>query len=69
MEGNILVDGVLASCYAGFDHDAEHIAVTPLLWFPTIMDFFLGAEKSTHAYLKILQHMGAVTVPSWQKLM
>ena len=28
-EGNIVVDGVLASCYASFDHDLAHIAMVP----------------------------------------
>ena len=58
MEGNILVDGVLASCYASFDHDAQHVAMKPLLWFPSIMDLLLGEEKSIHSYVTILQHMG-----------
>ena len=29
MEGNIIVDGVLASCYVSPDHDLAHIAMTP----------------------------------------
>ena len=57
MEGNILVDGVLASCYASFDHDAQHFAMKPLLWFPHIIDMLLGEDVSTHAYGSILQHL------------
>ena len=34
MEGNIIVDGVLASCYASFDHDLAHIAMAPMQWIP-----------------------------------
>ena len=30
MEGNIIVDGVLASCYASVDHDLGHIAMVPM---------------------------------------
>ena len=59
MEGNILVDGVLASCYASFDHDMAHIVMKPLLWFPSLMDLLLGEEKSTqHTYAAILEHVG-----------
>ena len=36
MEGNIVVDGVLASCYAFADHDLAHIGITPMRWFPDI---------------------------------
>ena len=30
MKGNIVVDGVLASCYASFDHDLAHFVMTPM---------------------------------------
>ena len=60
MEGNILVDGVLASCYASFDHDVQHIVMKPLLWFPNMMDLLLGEEKSIHSYVTILQHVGGM---------
>ena len=59
-EGNILVDGILASCYASFDHDIQHIVMKPLLWFPSIMDQLLGEEKSMHAYVTLLQHIGGM---------
>ena len=58
MEGNILVDGVLASCYASFDHDIQHFVLKPLLWFPSMMDMLLGEEKSFNSYVTILQHVG-----------
>ena len=58
MEGNILVDGVLASCYASFNHDIQHVVMKPLLWFPSIMDLLLGEEKSLSSYVTILEHVG-----------
>ena len=33
-----MVDGILASCYASFDHDLAHIAMTPIQWFPEIIE-------------------------------
>ena len=60
MEGNILVDGVMASCYASFDHGVAHVVMKPLLWFPNIMDLLLGEEKSIHSYATILEHVSGM---------
>ena len=62
-EGNILVDGVLASCYASFNHDIQQAVMKPLLWFPNIMDLLLGEGKSMHGYVTILQHLGGMMSP------
>ena len=45
MEGNIIVNGVLASCYATVDHDVAHVGVIPIRWFPRIMDFIFGENN------------------------
>ena len=37
-EGNILIDGVLASCYASVAHDVSHLGVTPKRWFPNTIE-------------------------------
>ena len=37
MEGNIIVEEVLASCYAFGNHDFAHVGVTPIRWFKRIM--------------------------------
>ena len=58
MEGNILVDGVLASCYASFNHDIQQVVMKPLLWFPSMVDLLLGEEKSLNSYVTILEHVG-----------
>ena len=64
IEGNILVDGVLASCYAGVNHDLAHIAMKPLLWFPRMMDLLLGGEeKFMHAYASMLEKIGKFIIP------
>ena len=59
-EGNILVDGVLASCYASVNHDLAHVAMKPLLWFPNIMDMFLGEEEHVNGYVTILKGLGEI---------
>ena len=53
MEGNILVDGVLASCYPSAAHDLAHMGMAPLRWFPGIMDWILGVENTFPVYVKI----------------
>ena len=60
MEGNILVDGVLASCYASFDHDIQHVIMKPLLWFPSMMDVLLGEENYMHSYVTILEDVAVM---------
>ena len=50
-EGNIVVDGVLASCYASFDHDLAHFAMTPIKWFPQFIELFFGENNGIQGYL------------------
>ena len=38
-DGNIIVDGVLASCYAYTNHDLAHIGMTPIQWFPEVTEW------------------------------
>ena len=58
MEGNIIVDGVLVSCYASVDNDSGHIGMTPLRWFPAIMDYVFGEDKGIQVYAKVVENMG-----------
>ena len=37
MEGTLLVDGLLASCYASFSHDLVDMAYAPVKMFPRIL--------------------------------
>ena len=57
MEGNIIVDGVLASCYASVDHDSAHIAMAPLRWFPMVMDYVFGEENGIQIYAVVAENM------------
>ena len=36
-EGTLLVDGLLASCYASFPHDLVDLALAPVKMFPTML--------------------------------
>ena len=63
MEGNIVVDGVLASCYGIFDHDLGHIAMTPMRWFPRMMNWMFGSESEVHGSLEMAMYIGYLTNP------
>ena len=58
VEGNVIVDGVLASCYASVDHDSAHIAMAPLRWFPEIMDCLFGEDNGIHVFAEVFDNMG-----------
>ena len=54
MEGNIVADGILASCYPQYDHDVVHIIMTPMRWFPEIFEWIFGDDKGFHIFPKIV---------------
>ena len=63
MEGNLIVDGILASCYAFFDHDVAHFGMAPLRWHPGMTEWFFGEDEGISSYVEILAHMGQWVVP------
>ena len=63
MEDNIVVDGVLASCYASFDHHAAHIGMTPIRWFPEIMNWIYGVDNGFSGYVKYAISLGRWVLP------
>ena len=58
MEGNISVNGVLASCYASTDHDLAHIGMTPLRWFPKMTSWIFGEETEIKMSRSIAKELG-----------
>ena len=67
MEGNIVVDGVLTSWYASFDHDLAHLVMSPVQWFPEMMQVIFGEDNESTAYINIMKVLGRWMLP--QKLM
>ena len=63
LEGNIFVDGVLASCYASFHHDLAHIAMTPIRWFPSIIEWIFGDNNGSSTYVDIMGDLGRLLLP------
>ena len=52
-----MVDGVLASCYAFSDHDLAHIGLTPIRWFPGIIDWVFGEDQESPVYLMVADQL------------
>ena len=64
MEGNIVVDRILASCYPSANHDLAHVGVLPIKYFPWIMEWIFGEDSGSLAYSNIANDIGEWVVPS-----
>ena len=63
MDGNIVVDGVLASCYASSDHDLAHIGMTPVRWFPGMVNWIFGGKNVPQGYVDFANNLGRWLLP------
>ena len=59
-----MVDRILASCYASFDHDLAHFAITPMQWFPDIIEWIFGGKNAIPTYVGIVKSVGRYFIPS-----
>ena len=57
INGNIMVDGVLASCYPSADHDLVHFVITPLRWFPELTEWIFGEDNGLQIYVEITTNL------------
>ena len=62
-EGNIVVDGVVASCYGSFDHDLAHIVMIPMQWLPDMLESIFGGDNGNSVYVKIKESFGNFVLP------
>ena len=62
-EGNILVDGILASCYASSHHDLGHLTLAPMRYFPELMDLIFGQSNNYPGYVKVAEDFGKMVSP------
>ena len=58
-----MVDQVLASCYASFDHDLAHWLMTPMQLFPEIIEWIFGVNNGSTGYVKIAKEFGRMILP------
>ena len=62
-EGNIVVGGILASCYASFNHDVSHFAMKPILRFPGMVEWIIGMDIDAPGYVNVVKQMGRLFLP------
>ena len=65
-EGTIVVDEMLASCYADFDHDLAHLIVKPMQKFAEMMDWIFGNELGFPVYVGTARQLGKLILPDGQ---
>ena len=65
MEGNIIIDGVLTSCYVFADHDLAHIAMAPVRWFPYIVESIVGTKNDSPEFVNVAQDLAQWLLPSY----
>ena len=63
VEGTIVVDGVLASCYGSYDHAVGHFMMTPIGWFPYITESIFGVGKGSPVYVNMACDLGEWLLP------
>ena len=63
MEGKIIVDGVLASCHAGSNHDLAHVAMIPMQRFSKFMEWIFGDDTGFPVYVSIVRELGLMMLP------
>ena len=55
LKGNIIIDEVLASCYASVPHDLARVGMTPIRLVSDVTDWILDHDEKSSAYITIFQ--------------
>ena len=63
MEGNVVVDGVLASCYTVFDHDFAHLTMAPMQRFSEAMEWIFGNNNGYSVFVSTVKELGILVMP------
>ena len=58
MEGTIVVDGVLASCFASCDHDVANLGFIPIRWYPKVFQWIFGEDIMSPVFVIIAEEFG-----------
>ena len=67
IEGKLMVDGVLASCYPSSHHDVIHVGMSPLRLFPHIVSDIFGEDNGFATFVDIAADLGEWVIPCEQK--
>ena len=61
--GKIIVDGILASCYALSDHDMAHIGMLPMRWFPGLSERVFGKDSESPNFINVIGELANIVFP------
>ena len=64
--GNIIVDGVLASNYADVDHNLVHLAMMPMQWIPEFIKWIFGDDIGFPAFVSVARELAKLMLPYGQ---
>ena len=67
MEGTIVVDRILASCYPSVHHDIAHLVMTPIRYFPQLIMSIFHEENGFSGFVKIMEDLGRWENPNSQQ--
>ena len=59
-----MVDGVLASCYAGFHHDLVHLTMTPMQGFSEVIHWLFGDDTGFPVFVSTVKELGMFLPPA-----
>ena len=62
-EGNIVVDDILTSCYADFNHNVAHLAMKPMQVISKIMEWLIGNDTGFPVYVKTARQLSKLMMP------
>ena len=65
-QGNLVADRVLASCYPSVRHELSHIGMTPMRWFPKLIEWTFGDEGALSGYVILSDKLGEWILPNGQ---
>ena len=63
MDGNIVVDNILASSYSSVDHDLAHIALLPVRKYPAMTEWIFGEENESSVFFNIVKGISKEMLP------
>ena len=58
IEGKVMVDGILASCYADIYHDVAHLTMTPMERFSEVMEHIFGDDTGFPVFVSTARELG-----------
>ena len=66
LNGYIIVDEILASCYIDVHHDMAHLVMAPFRWLPGIIAWLFGEDTGFQVSVGIAEQLSKWILPNLQ---